>query len=75
MTLQAGIFWNDSVAKEYHGRRIIMDQNIKNSRKKTLALLMTLCVAGSFLFPFSALAAAPVGYMPGVTEEMTEPSF
>ncbi|MBR3107174.1 MAG: hypothetical protein IKH30_08335 [Clostridia bacterium] len=52
-----------------------MDQNIKNSRKKTLALLMTLCVAGSFLFPFSALAAAPVGYMPGVTEEMTEPSF
>ena len=52
-----------------------MDRNIKNSMKKKLALLMTLCVAGSLLFPFSALAAAPVGYMPGVTEEMTEPSF
>ena len=52
-----------------------MDRNIKNSMKKKLAWLMTLCVAGSLLFPFSALAAAPVGYMPGVTEEMTEPSF
>lgn len=52
-----------------------MDQNIKNSLKKTLAWLMTLCIASTLLFPFSALAAAPVGYMPGVTEEMTEPSF
>jgi hypothetical protein len=52
-----------------------MDRNIKISLKKTLALLMTLCIAGAVLFPFSALAAAPVGYMPGVTEEMTEPSF
>ena len=52
-----------------------MDRNIKISLKKTLALLMTLCIAGAVLCPFSALAAAPVGYMPGVTEEMTEPSF
>ena len=52
-----------------------MGQSIKHRMKNALALLMTLCIAGSLLFPFSALAAAPVGYMPGVTEEMTEPSF
>ena len=39
-----------------------MDRSIKNGMKNALALLMTLCIAGALLFPFSALAAAPVGY-------------
>ena len=47
-----------------------------NLRKKYLALLLALCSAVSLLSPLPALAAAaPVGYMPGVTEEMTDSSF
>ena len=39
--------------------------------KKCFALLLALCFAVSLVSPLPALAdAAPVGYMPGVTEEM-----
>ena len=45
-------------------------------RKKHLALLLALCFAVPLLSLPSALgAAAPVGYMPGMTEEMTDPAF
>ena len=47
-----------------------------NLQKKSLALLLALCSAVALLSPLPALAAAaPVGYMPGVTEEMTAPAF
>ena len=47
-----------------------------NLQKKSLALLLALCSVISLLSPLPALAAAaPVGYMPGVTEEMTDSSF
>ena len=39
--------------------------------KKLIALLL----AGMLFFPCFATAAAPVGYMPGVTPEMTEAAF
>ncbi|MBR6707726.1 MAG: SH3 domain-containing protein [Clostridia bacterium] len=41
---------------------------------KAMALLLTACAAIS-LRPASARASAPVGYMPGVTKEMTDPAF
>lgn len=45
-------------------------------QKKIPALLLALCLAIPLLSPPQALAAAaPVGYMPGVTEEMTAPAF
>ncbi|MBR6029751.1 MAG: SH3 domain-containing protein [Clostridia bacterium] len=45
-------------------------------RKKYLALLLALCAVVPLLSPLPGLgAAAPVGYMPGVTEEMTDPAF
>ena len=45
-------------------------------QKKYIALLLGLCAAVSLLSPLQALAAAaPVGYMPGVKEEMTAPAF
>ena len=44
--------------------------------KKCFALLLALCFAVSLVSPLPALAdAAPVGYMPGVTEEMAVPAF
>ena len=47
-----------------------------NLQKKYLALLLALCFVVSMLSPLPALAgAAPVGYMPGVTEEMADPAF
>ena len=47
-----------------------------NLQKKSLTLLLALCSAVALLSPPPALAAAaPVGYMPGVTEEMTAPAF
>ena len=56
---------------------------MENGMKKTISLrkqYMALMLAFRFviplLSPLSALAAAaPVGYMPGVTEEMTAPAF
>ena len=53
-----------------------MSKNTPSPLKKALALLLVLCAAASLSAPCSALAdAAPVGYMPNVTKEMTEPSF
>ena len=53
-----------------------MKKKLFMGMEKTLAVLLTFCTALSLLAPFSALAeAAPVGYMPNVTKEMTEPSF
>ena len=49
--------------------------NIRNRVKAAAALRGALCVAVSLFAPFPALAAREVGYMPGVTEEMTDPSF
>ena len=47
-----------------------------NLREKYLALLLTLSSVIPLLSPVPALAAAaPVGYMPGVTEEMTDSAF
>jgi len=47
-----------------------------NLQKKYLALLLIFCFVIPLLSPLTALAgAAPVGYMPGVTEEMTAPAF
>ena len=44
--------------------------------KKGLALRLVLCSVLSLFSPRPALAAAvPVGYMPGVTEEMASPAF
>ena len=41
-----------------------------------IALLLVLCLLIPLLSPLPALAAAaPVAYMPGVTEEMTVPAF
>lgn len=47
-----------------------MSKKTVNRLKKALALLLA-----PLLAPLPALASAPVGYMPGVTEEMTDPSF
>lgn len=45
-------------------------------RKQYMALMLAFCFVIPLLSPLSALAAAaPVGYMPGVTEEMTAPAF
>ena len=49
--------------------------SIRNRSKGAFALLGTLCVVISLFAPLSALAAREVGYMPGVTEEMTDPAF
>ncbi|MCR5297414.1 MAG: SH3 domain-containing protein [Clostridiales bacterium] len=47
-----------------------------NPQKRYLALLAALCFAVPLFSPLSAPAEpAPVGYMPGVTEEMTNPAF
>ena len=51
-----------------------MNRNTKLHLIRIFALLMVLCAGAAA--PFSALAdAAPVGYMPGVTEEMTEADY
>ena len=39
------------------------------------ALVPAFCAAVILCLPLSAPAASPVGYMPGVTEEMAEPAF
>ncbi len=46
-------------------------------RKKTLSLVLALCLTLALCAPLFARAAAPedVGYLPGVTEEMTDPAF
>ncbi len=51
-----------------------MARNIGIGIKRAAALFLVLCTAAA-LFPFSALAVREVGYMPGVTEEMTDPAF
>ena len=51
-----------------------MARNIGTCIKKAAALFLVFCTAAA-LFPFSALAVREVGYMPGVTEEMTDPAF
>lgn len=44
--------------------------------KRTLmALLLAFCLTVSLFVPIAAHAAAPVGYLPGVTAEMTDPAF
>ncbi len=43
--------------------------------RKAAALLLMLSIVLSLSAPLPALASAPVGYMPGVTEEMTDPAF
>ncbi len=45
------------------------------SLKKSIALLTTLCAAANVFNPVPAQAARSVVYMPGVTEEMTNPSY
>ncbi len=53
-----------------------MKGNAVNCLKKTVTALLILCAAASLPTPLSALAAAaPVGYMPDVTKEMTDPAF
>ncbi len=52
-----------------------MDQCIMVSRREILALLLVCCVTAALLMPGFAQGAAPVGYMPGVTEAMTDPAF
>ena len=53
-----------------------MNKNTLNCLKNALALLLAFCSVISLLLPLPALAAAaPVGYMPGVTEEMTDSAF
>ena len=53
-----------------------MSQKALKCCKKNLALLLVLCSVIPLLSPLPAMAAAaPVGYMPGVTEEMTAPDF
>ena len=49
-----------------------MKKNHLNRLNRTAALL---CAAVLLLMPLSATAAREVGYMPGVTEEMTDPAF
>ena len=49
---------------------------MRKKLNKPLALLLAACAAVSLLAPVSVLAdSRPVGYMPGVTEEMTDPAF
>ncbi len=52
-----------------------MLRNIISQAGRFIALLLTVSVTVSLLIPFSALAAREVGYMPGVTEEMTDPAY
>ena len=48
----------------------------KNTMKRLRAMILAFCAVTFLQMPLSALAGArPVGYMPGVTEEMTQPSF
>ncbi len=51
-----------------------MNQDGISFRAKAIALFLTVCAVVS-LRPSSAGASAPVGYMPGVTKEMTDPAF
>ena len=49
---------------------------ISRHTEKALSLLLALCLAVPLCAPLSARAAAEgVGYLPGVTEEMTRPAF
>ena len=44
--------------------------------KRYIQQLILLCIVITLAAPVSAWAdARPVGYMPGVTEEMTDPAF
>ena len=43
--------------------------------KRIPAFFLTLCLIAALFAPVSAFAAAPVLYMPGVTEEMTAPDY
>ena len=52
-----------------------MKMEFKTRMKKRTALFLTLCTAAAAPVPSSALGAREVGYMPGVTEEMTDPAF
>ena len=52
-----------------------MTAKLKTRIRKTTALLQALAGAAVLLIPSSAPAAREVGYMPGVTEEMTDPAF
>ena len=52
-----------------------MDQNTIRYMERILILMAAVCGVIFMFFPQHALAAREVGYMPGVTEEMTEPSF
>ena len=51
-----------------------MDQHGISFLGKVLALCLAVCTVAA-LRPVSASASAPVGYMPGVTKEMTDPAF
>ena len=52
-----------------------MNRSRTTGLNKVFSLIAAACVAASLLIPHSALAARPVGYMPGVTEEMTDPGY
>ncbi len=52
-----------------------MQMSIGNMAKGIAAIALTLCFMAALLLPFSAQAARDVGYMPGVTEEMTDPAY
>ncbi len=52
-----------------------MAKLLLNDVRKTASLFLALFIAAGMLIPFPALAAREVGYMPGVTEEMTNPAF
>ena len=49
---------------------------MKRYTKRYIRRLILFCIVITLFAPFSALAGArPVGYMPGVTEEMADPAF
>ena len=52
-----------------------MRKNIRDRAKRTAVCFLWLYIVTSLFTPFSALAVREVGYMPGVTEEMTDPAF
>ena len=68
---QSFIRWGRLIPAKY---RPVHEEDRK--MKKTIALLTTLCIVVTLAVPLTATGAArPVGYMPGVTEEMTDAAF
>ena len=52
-----------------------MAKNMRNRAGRTTSFLLACCFLIPVPAPVSAQTAREVGYMPGVTEEMTEPAY